>query len=138
MPTVSHTAFSDYLTRTPAADWPQVTLIYGEELLVQQAAEGLLTHLVPQSRQSMDVEGFDGAESDMAAVMANLNTYALFSAQKVVMLRDARIFYSTQVKDSLRDKAAQAAQKGEMKKASRSFLSLLSVLGLSLDDLTTP
>lgn len=138
MPIISHSAFSDYLSKTPAAGWPAVTLVYGEDLLVRKTTDAVAAHLIPEADRATDVEGVDGADADLAAVMAKVNTYALFSSQKLVVLRDARIFYSAQVKDGLREKVAQAAQKGEMKKAARSFLSLLSLLGLTFDDLKTP
>ena len=67
-----------------------------------------------------------------------MNTYALLSSTKVVVLQDARLFYSAKARQDLRDKMVQAAQSGDMKKASRPFCNLMALVGLTFADLTTP
>ncbi|BBO66179.1 hypothetical protein DSCA_01090 [Desulfosarcina alkanivorans] len=138
MPTVAYHALSDHLSRTPAVDWPPVTLICGEEMLCKRAFENVLDVLMPESDRALGVETFDGGEDSIAAVLSSMNTYALLSTAKVVVLRDARLFYSARAQQGLREKVVAAAQSGDMKKASRSFCNLMGLAGLALDDLTTP
>ena len=135
MPLVAYNDFNEQLNRTPANDWPAVTLICGEEMLCKKAFEAALSHLVPESEQALGVERFDGGEDTLGQVLASLNTYALLSPGKVVVLADARLFYSAKAQQGLRDKVVQAAQNGAMKKASRPFLNLMALLGIGFDDL---
>jgi DNA polymerase-3 subunit delta len=71
----------------------------------------------------------------MGAVLSSLNTYALLAASKVVVLNDARLFYSTKARQRLRENMEAAAQSGDMKKASRPFLNLLSLSKMQFEDL---
>ena len=137
MPLIGHNDFSDHLQQTAADRWPAVTLICGEETLCKKVFDRVLDHLVPESEQALSVERFDGSEESLGPVLASLNTYALLSPAKVVVLEGARLFYSAKAQQGLRDKVSQAAQSGAMKKAARPFLNLLALLGLDFDDLST-
>ena len=137
MPIVAYHALVDYLSRATAANWPPVTLICGEEMLCKKAYEGILDVLMPASDRALGVELFDGNEDSIGTVLSSLNTYALLSTDKVVVLHDARLFYSAKAQQGLREKMVQAAQSGEMKKASRPFLNLMALSGLAFEDLTT-
>lgn len=137
MPTIAYTDFGDYLNQADVDAWPAVTLVCGEEMLCRKAVDGLLDRLVPAAEREMGVEVFDGAEARIADVLTSLNTYALLTRRKVVMLGDARLFYSAKAQQGLREKMTAAATAGEMKKASRPFLNLMALLGLTFEDLTT-
>jgi DNA polymerase-3 subunit delta len=77
-------------------------------------------------------------EDSIGTVLTSMNTYALLSTAKVVVLHDARLFYSAKAQQGLREKMVQAAQSGAMKKASRPFLQPDGAhAGLAFDDLTT-
>jgi DNA polymerase-3 subunit delta len=138
MSTVAYQTLSDYLNRATPADWPSVTLICGEEMLCKKAFDGVLDVLMPASERAIGVETFDGGEDSIGAVLTSMNTYALLSTAKVVVLHDARLFYSARAQQGLREKMVQAAQSGAMKKASRAFCNLMALTGLAFDDLTTP
>ena len=138
MPTIAYNAFADYLSRTAVPDWPAVTLVCGEEMLCKKAVEGMLDALVPREERTLGVERFDGGEDSLVGVLSSMNTYALLSGTKVVLLQDARLFYSAKAQQGLREKMVQAAQGGDMKKASRPFLNLMALAGLAFEDLATP
>ena len=138
MPTIAYHAFADYLSRAAADNWPAVTLICGEEMLCMKACKGILDALMPQMERALGVEYFDGGEDSIGSVLSSMNTYALLSASKVVVLQEARLFYSARAQQGLREKMVQAAQSGDMKKASRPFLNLMALAGLAFDDLATP
>ncbi len=138
MPTIAYKDVNDFISRTGAVDWPPVTLIFGEEMLCKQAAAAVLDALMPLSERLLGLETVDGGDDTLDTVLASLNTYALLSAGKVVLLHDSRLFYSSRAGQDLRDKMARHAQGGEMKKASRSFLTLMALSGLQFEDLVTP
>ncbi|MBC2710802.1 MAG: hypothetical protein HGJ94_07325 [Desulfosarcina sp.] len=138
MPTIAYNALDDHLNRATAAAWPTVTLICGEEMLCKKAYEAVLDTLIPQADRTLGVETFDGGEDTIGGVLSSMNTYALLSNAKVVVLHDARLFYSAKARQGLQEKMAQAAQSGDMKKASRPFLNLMALSGLTVEDLGTP
>jgi DNA polymerase-3 subunit delta len=105
-------------------------------MLCKKAYEGILDVLMPASDRALGVELFDGNEDSIGSVLSSMNTYALLSGAKVVVLHDARLFYSAKAQQGLREKMVQAAQSGEMKKASRPFLNLMALAGLAFEDLT--
>ncbi|WP_319526079.1 DNA polymerase III subunit delta [uncultured Desulfosarcina sp.] len=138
MPIVAYNEVAEYADRTRTEDWPLVTLIYGEELLCKKACEAAMEKLVPPSDRATGVEVFDGGEDSMGSMLASLNTYALLSSAKLVVLRDARLFYSANAKQGLREKMIQAGEVGNVKKAARPFLNLMALDGLDFEDLGTP
>ncbi len=138
MPTVPYKDFADYLSRKAADNWPAVTLVCGEEMLCQKVCAGILDACLPQAESAHGVERFDGVEASIGEVLTSMNTYALLSAAKVVVLQDARLFYSAKATQGLREKMVQAAQSGDMKKASRPFLNLMALAGLAFEDLARP
>lgn len=138
MPTIAYQTVADYQERIPASDWPQVILICGEEMLCKKALEAILDTLVPPPERGLALEQFDGSEESIGSVLTSLNTFALLSRGKVVVVHDARLFYSGKVRQGLGEKMAQAARSGEMKKASRAFLMLMALNGLAFDDLADP
>jgi DNA polymerase-3 subunit delta len=136
MPIVAYNDFSAYLNRSSSDGWPAVTLVCGEEMLCKKAFDAILDRLVPEKERTTGVERFDGTTDSLGEVLSSLNTFALLSRAKVVVLHDARLFYSAKAAQELRQKMALAAQAGEMKKAARPFLNLLALIGLTFDDLT--
>lgn len=107
-------------------------------MLCKKACEGILGVLVPPVERAIGVEYFDGGEEPIGGVLSSVNTYALLCGSKVVVLKDARLFYSAKAQQGLREKMVQAAQSGDMKKASRPFLNLMALAGLAFEDLASP
>jgi DNA polymerase III subunit delta len=138
MPIVAYNEVAERAGRIRAEDWPTVTLIYGEELLCKNAYDLVMDKLVPPSDRATGVEVFDGGEDSMGSVLSSLNTYALLSSAKLVVLRDARLFYTANARTALREKMIQAGESGSVKKAARSFLNLMAIDGLDFEDLRTP
>jgi len=119
--------------RTPSL--PPVCLLFGEEALYKKAQEKLVSLLLGDLPRDLHFESVEGLNENMPDVLERINTYSLLSHSKIVAFTDARLFYTRQSLDRLWDKAAKACQAGEMKKAARFFLDLLSVQQLSLEDL---
>jgi len=115
--------------------WPPVCLLYGEEVLYKKALEKILAAILGDAPRDVNYEPVDGLNENVSVALERINTFSLLSHHKIVALTDARVFYSRQNLDRLWDQAARAAKAGELKKASRFFLDLLSVHSLSLEDL---
>ena len=116
--------------------WPPVCLLFGEEVLYKKALEKVLAAILGDAPRDVNYEPVDGLNENVPGALERLNTFSLLSHHKIVALTDARVFISRQNLDRLWDQAALAGKAGEMKKASRLFLDMLSVHSLSLDDLS--
>lgn len=115
---------------------PPVWLIHGEDALVREALDALMAALLPKARQDMGYSPVDGAQADVAEALEQVNTFSLLGGKKVVAYLDARLFHSRNNASDLMEKALSLLRAGEEKKACRPYLSVLSVLGLSLEDAT--
>ena len=137
MPTIAYNEISAYANRKGAEEWPAVFLLYGEELLCKKTFDAVMEKVMPASEQSAGVETFDGAEASIGSVLASLNTYALLSRAKVVVLNNARLFYSVNARQGLKEKMVRAGENGQIRKASRTLLNLMALEGFVFEDLQT-
>jgi len=135
MPEIHHKTVKEYLKNLGTDQFAPVYLIYGEELLCKTALEMLLDVMVPASIQSFNYEPVDGTDANIFDVIERINTFSLMSGIKVVALRDSRIFDSKQDEEMLLEKAKEAYDNNDVKKAAAYLLSLLGLLSLSLEDI---
>lgn len=110
-----------------------VYLFHGEELLYKTAFDEVLNALIPASQRSLNYEPVDN--DNIYEAVERVNTFSLLSGTKAVALIDSRIFYSKQDEKVFLDKAKEASNGKDMKKAAKFFLSLLGAAKLSLEDL---
>jgi DNA polymerase-3 subunit delta len=115
-------------------DLAPVYLIHGDEYLCKAAFDRLLDALLPGKERSLNYEPLDGAVADMEEVVGRLRTFPLFSGSKVVALHGTRIFYSKDSIDEVARKSMEAFEREDFKAASRYFVGMLSLAGLSFDD----
>ena len=92
--------------------------------------------MIPESQRSLGYEPVEGTNENIKEAIERSNTYSLLSGTKVVAVCDSKIFYSKQDQDKLFEKAKQAYDSDDIKKAATYFLSLLDVLNLSYDDVS--
>ena len=126
-----------YLARTEASgasSWPSALLLFGEEMLVKQALDRVLTAILGDDARGVAYEVVEGLNENVGAALERVNTFSLLSQTKVVAFTDARLFHSRQTADRLWEQAGKAAQAGDMKKAARLFLDILSLQNLVLED----
>ncbi len=117
---------------------PAVVLVYGEELIAQDALERILDTLLPRARQSLNFEALDGGSAEMGDVLARVNTFSLLPGTKVVALKGARIFHSKDDAARLLSQARKALAEEDLPRAARSLLSALSQVNLTLDAARRP
>jgi DNA polymerase-3 subunit delta len=111
-----------------------VYLIFGEELLVKTAFDGLLDALLPGSNRSVNYDPVDGTVENIYDVIERVNTFSLLPGAKVVAMRDSRIFYTKQDKSHFLENSKKAFVSKDIKKAATFILSLLGRLNLTFED----
>lgn len=138
MPEILYSQFKTYLSElksgAPGNLLPSVALIFGDEMLYKTALQTLLDALIPPEEQAVGYEPMDGIPENVYSVIENLNTYSFFSNRKVVGFLDTRIFYAKKNTSDILEKTKDAFDEKDFKTASRNFFSLLSLTGLSFDD----
>jgi DNA polymerase III subunit delta len=136
MPEINYRELNNYLKDRKAGEFAPVYLIYGQELLYKNALEALVRALIPESQRSMGYDPVEGTNENIKGAIERSNTYSLLSGTKVVAICDSRIFYSKQDQGGLLEKAKQAYDSDDIKKAATYLLSLLSLSNLSYDDVS--
>lgn len=138
MPEILHSEIKSYLSGLKAASGsrplPPVLLIFGDELLYKSALQTLLDAIIPPEKQAFGYEPVDGIPENVYPVIEKINTYSFFSGQKVVGFLDTRVFYAKKNSAEILEKARDAHNGKDFKTAARYFFSLLSVTGLSIED----
>jgi len=135
MPVIRYKDLSKYLGDRGSDPFLPAYLIYGEELLVQGAFDELLDALIPASRRSINYEPMDGTQANVHEVIERVNTFSLLPGNKVIALRDSRIFYARQDKELLLVNARQAVEDDNLKKAAGHLLSVMGLQNLTFDDI---
>jgi len=136
MPEINYRELNNYLKDRKAGDFAPVYLICGQELLYKNSLEALVRALIPESQRSLSYEPVEGTNENIKEAIERSNTYSLLSCTKVVAICDSKIFYSKQDQSRLLEKAKQAYDSDDIKKAATYLLSLLSLLNLSCDDVS--
>lgn len=108
-----------------------VYLIFGEELLRNQALQKLLEALLPSR---WNYEPVDGSEGDVRDAVEKVNTFSLLPGRKVVALHEPRLFDSGADIQPLIEKARKAFKEQKPAQASAGLLGVLARLQLTLED----
>ncbi len=112
-----------------------VYLIHGEDLLCKTAYNELLDALLPASERTINYEPVDN--DNVYEAIERANTFSLLAGIKVVALCDSQVFYSKQNENSFFEKAKQAYDEKNMKKAAKYFVNAIGLLNLSFDDIAS-
>jgi DNA polymerase-3 subunit delta len=137
MSEINHKLLKKYLKdlkSDPAREFAAVYLLFGEELLVKNAYDELLDALLPAGNRSANYDPVGGAIENIYSVIESVNTFSLLPGSKVVAMRESRIFYTRDNKSRLLENAKTAYDDDDIEKAAKYFLSLMSNLNLSLED----
>jgi DNA polymerase-3 subunit delta len=137
MPEISHKLLKKYLKDLKsgsAKEFAAVYLLFGEELLVKNAYDELLNALLPSGNRSANYDPVEGTTEYVYDVIERVNTFSLLPGTKVVAMRESRIFYTRDNKSRLLENAKKAYDDDDINKAAKYFLSLMSNLNLSFED----
>ncbi len=135
MAEVKYGKINELTERMKQGDSAPVYLVHGDEFLCKKAFENLLDLLVPEKERSLNYEPLDGTAVTAEDVVGRLNTFPLFPGSKVVTVHDARVFYSKTSVEELAKKSIAAFDEQDLETASRHFVNMLGVGGISFDDL---
>jgi len=135
MPIINYKDLEKYIEELVNNPFAPVYLVYGEEMLTQNAFDALLDMLVPASKRSINYDPLDGTQENIHDVISRVNTYSLLPGIKVIALRDSKIFYAGQDKDRLLENAKKAYDDDNIQKAAGHLRGLMSLLNLSYEDI---
>jgi DNA polymerase-3 subunit delta len=134
MPVFDKKDFPKVLAQIEQGSIAPIYLLHGEDYLVKSALAKLTGILVPESQQGTNLQVVDGSQADFRQILDSVNTFALFSGRKVVLVQDCRIFYSRANLPALFGKCEEAHEAKDMDAAARLLLEVLSYAGWSLTD----
>jgi len=139
MTEIHYTSVKDYLDdlgkEKARKSFAPVYLVYGEELLYKTVLETLTREMLSASQKKLNYDPFEGIHESIPIALERVNTFSLLSETKVVALLDAKIFHSKQNESIRLEKAKEAYDQQDMKKAAHYFLGVLASMQLALDDL---
>ncbi len=139
MPHILYSELKTYLHNLKGMDdqgLPQAILIFGDELLYKTALKIIVNEVVPAEKQAVNFESVDGIAENVFSVVEKVNTYSFFSGTKIVAFEDTKIFYTKTNAADILLKTKDAYAEKDLKAASRFFYSFLSVLNLTMDDVS--
>jgi DNA polymerase-3 subunit delta len=108
---------------------PQVLLVFGDDLQVEQACKALLHQLVPAEHKGFNFERFDGRAASWEQIEASLMTPPFLPGKKLLWVEDAPYFFSREQKGELSKKILGLWQDGKRDAAAKLLIDLLSVEG---------
>jgi DNA polymerase III subunit delta len=114
---------------------PQLLLLFGDDLQVQEACKTLLDNLVPEDQRGFNLERFDGRSTPWNQIEVSLNTPPFFPGKKVVWIENTAYFISREQKGELGEKIRQAWSEGKKDEAVRLLQDLLAVEGWTQEQL---
>ena len=135
MPELNYSKLNSYLNGKKPPPFYPVYMIYGEESLYKTAFNTLLDSIIPVSKRSLNYDPMDDDGQNINGIIERVKTFSLQPGPKVVALFDSKIFYAKQDEAKLLDKAKEAFDKNDFKKAAAFFASLLARQNLTFDDI---
>ena len=108
---------------------PQLLLVFGDDLQVQEACKTVVELLVPETHKSFNLERFDGRTVSWDLLEASLLTPPFFPGKKVLWIENAPYFFSREQKGELGERALQLWSEGKKEEAREALLDMLVAEG---------
>ena len=134
MPVFTREDFHQVLGQIEQGHLASIYLLYGDRYLVKSTLSQLTEKLIPDSIRGTNLEVVDGSEADFRHILDSLNTFALFSGRKAVVVQDCRILYSRGNLPALFGKSEEAYEAGDVEGAARLLLEVLAYTGWTISD----
>ncbi len=110
-------------------------LLYGEEeFLIRDSLDKIVTLILPDSDRDLNLFYLDGEQEDIEGLCQSLQTPPLIAGNKIVVLRNTRIFHSPSVSPDL-VRNIRDHMKNDHVRAAKDFMHFLQLAGWSLEDL---
>jgi DNA polymerase-3 subunit delta len=112
-----------------AGQGPQLLLLFGDDLKVQEVCKSILDAVVPPDQRGFNFERFDGRTAEWDRIEASLMTPPFFPGRKLVWIEDAPYFISREQRGELSEKILQLWGEGKKQEAGKLLMDLLAVEG---------
>lgn len=124
MSDINYSQVDQHLRGNGSEERLPVGLIHGQEMLVEQALECLVDHLLKGEPRDLCCEVVEGVAENIPDALERMNTFALLAGPKIVVFKEAKLFDTRGGQQQSLDKIARAYDTGDVEKASRLFFSL--------------
>jgi DNA polymerase III subunit delta len=108
---------------------PQMLLVFGDDLQVQDACNEIVNLLVREDQRGFNLERFDGRTASWDRVEASLLTPPFFPGKKVLWVENAPYFFSREQNSELGEKVLQLWSEGKQEEAGKLLFDLLAFEG---------
>jgi DNA polymerase-3 subunit delta len=117
------------LTDLKSGRGPQLVLLFGDDLQVDETCKAVLDQLVPEQHRGFNLERFDGRTATWDQIETSLMTPPFFPGKKVLWVENAPYFYSREQKKELSEKVLELWRDGKRDAAAKLLIDLLLVEG---------
>lgn len=117
-------------TDTRSEPVPAVYLFYGDEFLVKEQVERLVSEVLDPQLRATNLVVLDGANLDISELSTHLFTPSLFGGCRLVQVDQTSLFMGGTDRQRLAEKVERSWKTNDRKTAHRAFGQLLSLLGL--------
>ncbi|MEJ2719371.1 MAG: DNA polymerase III subunit delta [Deltaproteobacteria bacterium] len=114
---------------------PSVHLFYGDEFLVKEQVERLVSELLDPERRATNLVVLDGNNLDISELSTELFTPSLFGGCRVVQVDQTSLFMGGTDRKRLTEKVERSWKTNDRKAAHRALAQLLGVVGLDPRDM---
>ena len=108
---------------------PQLLLLFGDDLQVQETCKQVVDMLVPEDQRGFNFERFDGRTASWDQLEGSLMTPPFFPGKKVLWVENAPYFFSREQKGELGEKILNLWREGRSDDAVKMLTDLLIVEG---------
>ncbi len=112
-----------------SAKGPQLLLLFGDDLQVQETCKQVVDTLVPEDQRGFNLERFDGRTVSWDQVEGSLMTPPFFPRKKVLWVENAPYFFSRAQKGEMGEKILDLWREGRRDDAAKLLADLLIVEG---------
>lgn len=105
------------LTELKHGRGPQLLLLFGDDVPVQETAKTILDLLVPQEQRGFNFERFDGRTASWEQIEASLMTPPFLPGKKLLWVENAPYFFSKEQKGELGEKILDLWRDGKRDEA---------------------
>ena len=118
-----------FLNELKSGRAPQLVLLFGDDLQVDETCKAVVDQLVPQECRGFNLERYDGRTTTWDQIEASLMTPPFFPGKKVLWVENAPYFYSREQKKELSEKVLELWRDGKRDAAAKLLIDLLLVQG---------
>ncbi|MGZ8482965.1 MAG: DNA polymerase III subunit delta [Candidatus Binatia bacterium] len=117
------------ISELKSAKGPQLLLLFGDDLQVQETCKQVVDTLVPEDQRGFNFERFDGRTVSWDQVEGSLMTPPFFPGKKVLWVENAPYFFSRGQKGEMGEKILDLWREGRRDDAAKLLADLLIVEG---------